>query len=97
VDRHIAGVLSLFEGARDGGVGALEYADDTDIGFLIRRIRGALLAAFASEGAALIFDLAGQHGIAVHRDTRVFRFDRVAVTTGVGVWYEYGGTALTKD
>ena len=63
---HIAGMFSLFEGAGDGDTGALEYADDTDVGFLVRPILRALLTAFASEGTALVIDFAGQHGIAVH-------------------------------
>ena len=63
---YIAGMFSLFEGARDGDTGALEYTDNTDVGFLVGPIFGALLTAFASEGTTLIFDFAGQHGIAVH-------------------------------
>ena len=63
---YIAGMFSLFEGARDGDTGALEYTDNTDVGFLVGPIFGALLTAFASEGTALVIDFAGQHGIAVH-------------------------------
>ena len=63
---YIAGMFSLFEGARDGDMGALEYTDNSDVGFLVGLIFGSLLMAFASKGTALIIDFAGQHGIAVH-------------------------------
>ena len=66
VGDYVDGVPRLFEGAGDGDTGALEYAYDADVGFLVGFVFGALLTAFASEGSTLIIDFAGQHGIPVH-------------------------------